>query len=74
MTVKELQDHLDQLVKGKDENGDNRDEGKLDPGSTIRVLMPGGDQLDVLAIATYDAAAQEKGEKYVALRLDTPTA
>lgn len=74
MIVKELQERLDRLVKGKDENGDDLPDGKLDPGSNVRVLMPGGDQLDVLTLSTYDAAAQEKGEKYVALRLDTPMA
>lgn len=74
MTVKEFQERLDQLVEGKDENGDDLPGGKLDPGSNLRVLMPGGDQLDVLTISTYDAAAREKGEKYVAIRLDSPTA
>jgi hypothetical protein len=63
MTIKELKDRLDELAEEND---------GVDEGSNVRVFMPGGDQLDVLALAAYDAAAKEKGEKYVGLRLDTP--
>lgn len=63
MTINEFKDHLDELVK---------EDGDVNGGSTLRVFMPGGDQLDVLAMAAYDAAAKGKGDKYVGLRLDTP--
>lgn len=63
MTIKELREKLEELSK---------DDKAVDDGTTIRVFMPGGDQMDVLSVSAHDAAAREKGEKYVGLRLDTP--
>lgn len=65
VTIGELKERLEEL---HEENEDG-----VDDGCNLRVFMPGGEQLDVLAVSVHDVAGPDKGEKFIGLRLDTPT-
>jgi hypothetical protein len=72
VTLQEFEQQVKNLREGSEDDENDSGDQRLSDGSTLRVVMPDGSQLDVIGVSVQDAAAKQTGEGFLALRLDQP--